>query len=98
MTLLLTILSVLAAVSFLLVLSISLLLIFKTLQSVKVTLRKIAMGVRAIEQQTISLQDRGAVLHETLSTAGSRMHHAAERVSVADRALEREARTLAGIS
>jgi hypothetical protein len=52
MPLLLTVLSVLALWSLLALLMIGLLLIHKTLESIRVALERIAMGVRAIEKQT----------------------------------------------
>jgi hypothetical protein len=52
MLLLLTILSVLALWSLLARLIVGLLLIRKTLESVRITLERIAMGVRAIEKET----------------------------------------------
>ena len=50
--LLLTILSVLAAWSLLALLIVGLLLIRKVLESIRITLERIAFGVRAIEKQT----------------------------------------------
>ena len=56
MTVLLTVLSVLALWSFLTLLVIGLLLILKPLESVRKHLEQIAMGVRAIETQTAPLR------------------------------------------
>lgn len=58
MSLLLTILSIVAAVAFLATLMIGLLTIYKPLASVRVSLQNIAMGVRAIEQETKMLLPR----------------------------------------
>jgi uncharacterized protein YoxC len=55
MMLVLTILSVLALWSLLALLIVGLLLIRKTLESVRVTLERVAMGVRAIETETAPL-------------------------------------------
>ncbi len=67
MTLLLTILSVLAVWAFLFILVIALLLIEKVLESVRAYLEKIAMGVRAIEQETSPLSAQAGVLAERLT-------------------------------
>jgi hypothetical protein len=68
MELLLTILSVLALWAFLLVLSVGLLLIIKSLESVRSTLTRIAMGVRAIEKQARPLGERGATVQNSLKS------------------------------
>jgi hypothetical protein len=69
MTLLLTILSVLAFWAFLNVLMVGLYLIFKPLEGVRIYLEKITMGVRAIERQTRPLaaysQDVGPEVEKT---------------------------------
>ena len=69
MGLLLTILSVLAVWSLLAVLVIGLLLVLKTLEAVRGSLEKIAMGVRAIEQETKPLAARVEALAATLAQA-----------------------------
>jgi hypothetical protein len=66
MPLLLTILSVLAAWAFLTLLVIGLLLILKTLESIRGYLEKIAMGVRAIEIETAPLGTHASTVGKTL--------------------------------
>lgn len=74
-TLLLAVLSVLAVWALLGVLAIGLVLVLKTLQSIRGWLERIAMGVRAIETQTTPLGaqvDRlGTWLDDTSRRAGS---------------------------
>lgn len=96
MPLLLTILSVLAAVAFLLLLQIGLLLILKTLQSVKRHMQQIAMGVRAIETQTTPLHSRAQALHAALSVAGDDASAAFAHVGSAARRVDEAGRYLAG--
>jgi hypothetical protein len=81
MSLLLTILSVLAFWAFLNVLIIGLYLIFKPLEGVRIYLEKITMGVRAIERQTRPLaaysEEVGGKLEETntaLQQAGRQLN------------------------
>ncbi len=69
MSLLLTILSVLAVWAFLFILVIALLLIEKVLESVRAYLEKIAMGVRAIEKETSPLSAHAGNLAERLNQA-----------------------------
>jgi hypothetical protein len=69
MLLLLTILSVLAVWSLLGLLIIGLLLIRKTLESVRLTFERIAMGVRAIEKETEPLGPRALNFAEHLTSA-----------------------------
>ena len=69
MTLLLTSLSVLMLWVFLGLLVIGLLLILKTLESVRTSLEKIATGVRAIEQETLPLGNSAAQATASLTTA-----------------------------
>ena len=69
MPVLLTILSVLAVWSLLGVLVIGLLLVLKTLEGVRGSLEKIAMGVRAIEQETKPLSAHIDALAATLAQA-----------------------------
>ena len=66
MTLLLTICSVLAVWALLTALVVGLLLVFKTLESVRGSMEKIAMGVRAIEQETLPLGAHADTLAATL--------------------------------
>lgn len=81
MTLLLTLLSVVAGLAFLSLLVLGLLFIFKPLESVRRSLRQIAMGVRAIEHQTRPLASRARALEEGLSQAGASTARAARRVA-----------------
>ncbi len=66
MELLLTILSVLAVWAFLFVLVLGLWCILKPLESIRAQLQKIAMGVRAIEQETQPLGEGSDALGSTL--------------------------------
>jgi hypothetical protein len=97
MALLLTILSVLAAWTFLGVLIVALLLIFKTLESVRGSLQKIAMGVRAIEQETSrigELSTTGAALlneaRDGFSAAADSLAAASGRIAAAAPAFRRK--------
>lgn len=76
MSLLLSILSILAAVVFLVTLSAGLLSIIKPLMSVREYLQHIAMGVRAIEHQTAPLVNRAHRTHELAAAAGERAQQA----------------------
>jgi uncharacterized protein YoxC len=67
--LLLTILSVLAALSFLFLLVVGLLLIYKPLEGIRGTMESITMGVRAIEKQTVPLHSHAVGLVETVDKA-----------------------------
>ncbi len=69
MELILTILSVLGAWAFLTVLLIALLLVLKVLDSIKVYMEKIAMGVRAIEQETKPLASQAGTLADSIVAA-----------------------------
>ncbi len=66
MTGLLTVLSVLAAWALLGVLAVGLLLVFKSLQSIRHWFEKNAVSVRAVEHQTVDLAPRAAVLTASL--------------------------------
>ncbi len=66
MTLIMAILSVLAVWTFLLVLVLGLLIIWKALEGVRESLEKIAMGVRAIEKETAPLAAHAGVLAERI--------------------------------
>jgi hypothetical protein len=80
MSLFLTTLSVLAVWALLTLLVIALLLVLKVLESVRGSLRKIAMGVRAIDQETKPLGAHADALATTLArvdsieTATRRLH------------------------
>ncbi len=69
MTTLLTILSVLAAWGLLAVLLVGLLLVVKSLQSIRHWFEKTTVGLRAVEHQTRDLGTRGAVLATSLREA-----------------------------
>jgi hypothetical protein len=88
MPLLLTILSVLAFWTFLGVLVVALLLIFKTLESVRVSLRQIAMGVRAIEQETSRIGDLSGKGGRLLDEARDAFVAAGNRLAAADLRLD----------
>ena len=90
MPVLLTALSVLAVWSLLGVLVVGLLLVLKTLESVRGSMEKIAMGVRAIEQETKPLGVRSAALAATLAEMPPG-ELVAERVRAAVAALEAQA-------
>ncbi len=66
MTTLLTVMSVLAAGALLGVLLVGLLLVVKSLQSIRHWFEKITVGLRAVEHQTKDLGPRGAVLVASL--------------------------------
>jgi hypothetical protein len=66
---LLTILSVLAAWALLGVLLVGLLLVVKSLQSIRHWFEKTTVGLRAVEHQTADLGARGAVLATSLREA-----------------------------
>ncbi len=66
MTLIMAILSVLAVWAFLLVLAIGLLIIWKALDSVRGSMEKITMGVRAIEKETDPLSAHAGRLAERI--------------------------------
>lgn len=88
MPLLLTILSVVAVWALLAVLIIGLLLILKPLVSIRTYLEKIAMGVRAIEKQTMPLGARADAAARLLGEAGGAVGSAAGRLTEADRRLD----------
>jgi hypothetical protein len=81
------ILSVLTVWGLLTVLVVGLLLILKVLESVRASLRRIAMGVRAIEQETKPLGAHSAALADTLDRATT-VRDAARSVGRAVAALE----------
>lgn len=81
MSLLLTILSILAAWALLMVLAIGLLLILKPLQSVRAHLEKIAMGVRAIERETAPLDEHVQAATASFDGTAGAASAAARRLS-----------------
>lgn len=94
MSLLLTILSVLAAWAFLAVLMVGLFLILKPLESIRDNLQKITMGVRAIEQQTRPLGVRIDTVTDALIEADDAVGAASRRFSEVDQELEAAAPAL----
>lgn len=88
MILLLTILSVLAGWLMLTLLILGLLLILKPLDSVRRNLQQIAMGVRAIESQTLPLGVRAEALRESLGEAATSVDSTAEHLSAVALGLE----------
>lgn len=78
--LLLTILTVLAVWAFLAVLALGLLLIRKPLESIRGYLEKIAMGVRAIEQQTAPLGGAADALAASLADGAATVGSVARRM------------------
>ena len=81
MTGLLTVLTVLAAWALLGVLFVGLLLVFKSLQSIRHWFEKITVGVRAVEHQTRDLPARGSRLTGSLAEALEELDHASNRLS-----------------
>jgi hypothetical protein len=81
MNLLLTILSVLALWALLAVLIVGLLLILKPLESVRTSLQKIGMGVRAIDQQTRPLGGYVVMLVGTLEGAAEGLSEVSGQLS-----------------
>ena len=88
MTLLLTILSVLAGWALLALLMLGLLLILKPLESVRRNLQQITMGVRAIESETLPLGVRAEALGEALGETASSVDATAEHLSAVALGLE----------
>lgn len=88
MSLLLTILSVLAGWTFLGVLFIGLFLIRKVLESVRLYLEKIAMGVRAIEQQTAPMRERAEAVQGALDQTAAGFAAVTEQFTEMDRLLD----------
>lgn len=70
MVLLLTVLSGLAGALLLVVLAVGLLRILRALTSIRESLSKIAMGVRAIDSETAPLPKHLGRLNDTLTTLG----------------------------
>ncbi len=88
MELLLTILSVLAVWTVLALLTVSLMLIRQPLKRARIHLERIAMGVRAIEQQVTPLGDRAKRLVDLLEEASRGTGDAAVRLRALDRSLK----------
>ncbi len=88
MRVLLTILSVLAAWSLLAVLMVGLRLIMKQLQSIRVYLERITMGVRAIEKQTLPLGAHADALAASLGETGDAVGAAADQLGKVSRDMD----------
>lgn len=88
MRLLLTALSVLAGWGLLIVLIVGLLLTLKQLDGIRRHLERIAMGVRAIEQQTMPLGEGADALAASLHEAGGTVNAAARRLTDVERNLD----------
>jgi lipid-binding SYLF domain-containing protein len=71
---LLTVLSVIGAGALIGVLLVALLLVFKELQSIRAWFQKITVGMRAVEHQTASLDQRGDVLAASMREALEALH------------------------
>jgi hypothetical protein len=85
MALLPTIVSVLAVWAFLAVLVLGLLLVMKTLQSIRGYLEKVAMGVRAIETQTGLLGHRAEALARAMAETAPAARSAARALGRLER-------------
>ena len=94
MELLLTILSVLAVWLLLGVLCIGIYLIRKTLESVRIYLEKIAMGVRAIERQTAFTEARSEKTAAAVNRTEQALSEAAEKFVAMERLVESGQRTI----
>ena len=81
MTGLLTVLTVLAAWALLGTLFVGLLLVFKSLQSIRHWFEKITVGVRAVEHQTRDLPARGNRLTRSAAEALEELDAASSRLS-----------------
>ncbi len=88
MRVLLTILSVFAAWSLLVVLMVGLRAILKPLQSIRVYLEKIVWGVRAIEQQTLPLGAHADALTASLGETGDAVGAAADQLGEVSRDMD----------
>ena len=96
MRLLLTILSVLAGWSLLGTVAAGLLLILKPLESIRGTMRKITMGVRAIEEETRPLGPGATTLIGSLGTTAETLGSVAGRLDDISRDLAAVAPILPG--
>ena len=94
MKLLLTIVSVLAGWALLGELLVGLLAILKPLERIRGSLQQIAMGVRAIEQETAPLGPRAGALAATLGEAGGAVEAAGGRLGDVDRDFDAAAAAL----
>lgn len=84
MPLLLTIVSVLCGWVLLTLLVLALLMIYKPLQAVNRSLEKIAMGVRAIEQETSPLANSLNAVSASLNEAAAQLGRAARGLTSVD--------------
>ncbi len=89
MVLLLTVLSGLAGALLLVVLAVGLLRILRALTSIRETLSKIAMGVRAIDSETAPLPKYLGGLNDTLTTLGGGLGTVHSHLKAAGEKLER---------
>ena len=89
MVLLLTILSGLAGALLLVVLAVGLLRILRALTSIRDTLAKIAMGVRAIDSETAPLPKHLGGLNDTLTALGGGLGSVNSHLKAAGEKLER---------
>lgn len=89
MVLLLTALSGLAGALLLVVLAVGLLRILKALTSIRETLSKIAMGVRAIDSETAPLPTHLGKLNETLASLAGGMGSVHSHLRASGETLER---------
>jgi uncharacterized protein YoxC len=96
MDLLLTTLSVLALWALLGVLIFGLLLILKTLESVRRSMQQITMGVRAIEHQTLPLGVHADSLTQTLGESATALEKTAENLASITLAVDALTPRLAG--
>lgn len=94
MTLLLTILSVVAGAGLLTALALGLLLILKPLESVRSQLEQVAMGVRAIETHLASLGPRSGKMADSLPQVAQSLVAAGEALSVSELSIRRFATRL----
>ena len=94
MKILLTALSVLAGWSLLGTIAGGLLLILKPLEAVRSSMRKITMGVRAIEDETRPLGPGAATLITSLGGAADSVGSATQRLAAISRDLDAVAGTL----
>jgi hypothetical protein len=92
--LLLTCLSVVASWSLLGTIAAGLLLILKPLERIRGTMRKITMGVRAIEQQTRPLGPGAATLIGSLAATAETLGSVSERLDAIAREMDGVAVTL----
>jgi hypothetical protein len=89
MVLLLTVLSGLAGALLLVVLAVGLFRILRVLTSIRESLSKIAMGVRAIDSETAPLSKHLGRLNDTLTTLGGGLGSVNSHLKAAGDKLER---------